>query len=78
MLSIVFNYTIANLKPTYAYKAILILSYPNTLDLTEPGLYISKAALKNILSNRKRAYIEYSINIRIIYFRQLRDLFFLL
>jgi hypothetical protein len=75
ILSTIFNYAVANLKVIYAYDAIIILSYPNFLDLTELRLYIGKAAPKKVTSEREGTYIEYSINLRTIRFRQSRDLF---
>jgi hypothetical protein len=75
MLGTIFNHAVANLKVTYAHDAIITLSYPNVLDLTELGLYIGKAAPKKVISEREGAYIEYSINLRTIRFRQPRDLF---
>lgn len=76
MLGTVFNHAVANLKVTYAHDAVMTLSYPNALDLTELGLYINKAVPKIIIIKRTEAYMEYSINLRTIWFGQLRDLFF--
>ena len=76
MLGTVFNHAVANLKVTYAHDAIITLSYPKILDLTEPGLYIGKATPKKVKSEAECAHLEYSINLRTIRFGQSRDLFF--
>ena len=76
MLGTIFNHAVANLKVTYAHNAIMTLSYPNILDLTELGLYIGKAAPKKVISKKEGAYMEYSINLKTIRFGQSCDLFF--
>jgi hypothetical protein len=72
----IFDHAVANPKVTYAHDAIMTLSYPKVLDLTELGLYIGKATPKQVISEREGTYMEYSINLRTIRFGQSRNLFF--
>lgn len=66
MLGTVFNHAVANLKSTYAQKAILTLTYPDLLELTELGIYIDKAKPTKASCGREGTYMEYSINLRTI------------
>jgi hypothetical protein len=68
MLSTIFKYAIANLKTVYIYNTIIILSYLNSLDFMEFRLYIGKAAPKKVIKKREGVYIEYSINLKMIWF----------